>query len=441
MRDSHKSHEPFIEGLERSEFYIDSPESLGPEERAWFFANEIGFQLPPGTSAKHHAQAVARKRDGARFTAIYDRSLLNRYGPNIPVGTYLSYEQSLNVGAGTLIPAHLITDVGVRTEYQGLGAVRRLMTDDLVRAQREGLPIAALTATEGGLYERYGFGVATFQKTIEVDAQRARFRTDRAFAGRVRQIGRDTFKQLATPVFERFHAATLGSIGRGAMAPLNMSGELRFYQPDLDRNPNRRFAVHEHPVTGEIDGYVVYRHEGWDRAQRVVEAIDIVAETRSGYLALWHYLLSQSLTDLVRFEHAPAADVLPWTFVDARAYRVLTEEDLLWLRILDVAHVVEAREWSLDADVIFRIEDSLGLIDGCYRVVTRSGTAKVERLVDASVVDAVIDASALASLYLGGVTLHQLLGTGLVTVSNEAATETLQRLFANHTSPYANTVF
>lgn len=432
--------EAFVHGLERRVFATGpAQDPLTPEVRSWLVAHEIGFQLPPGTPRKHEALAAARHLDDARFTGVYDRSDRNRYGADIPVGTYITYPHTINVGR--LLAARLITGIGVRTEYQGLGIVRRVLTDDLVQAQREGVPIAALTATEGGLYARYGFGVASYQKSVEVDARTARFRAPERTPGTVRQIDRDTFERIAAPTFDRFHGATLGSIGRAQLTPRAMAGEFEFEQGDLNPNPNRRFAARVHPDSGEIDGYVVYAHGGWHAGPRTITAIDLVSETREGYLALWQYLLRQSLTDTVRFDHAPAQDVLPWALEDPRAYRIGSERDLLWLRILDAERTLTARSWLVDGDLTLRVEDALGLIDGVYRLTVRAGEAEVRRLDPAAAADVSLDASALASICLGGVTVHQLLGTGRVTARTAAASEALQRLFASHTTPYTNTVF
>ncbi|MDJ1371003.1 GNAT family N-acetyltransferase [Gulosibacter molinativorax] len=430
----------FIEGLERRVFPpgpVEAP--LTAEVKAWLVGHEISFQLPPGSDAKHETLARSRNQDDARFTGVYDSSESNLYDREVPVATYITYDRTLNVGAGRAVPARLITGVGVRTEYQGRGILRRVMTDDLTQAQQEGLPVAALTATEGSLYERYGFGAATFQRRVELDARRARFRTGGEFDGRVRQISRDVFEQIAAPTFDKFHARTLGSIGRAALTPAGMTGEFGFAQADLDSNPNRRFAAHVSPDTGEIDGYVAYVHTGWPGDPRILNAVDIVAADRAGYLALWHFLATQSLTDVIRFGHAAAADVLPWALTDARAYRVVAEDDLLWLRILDVERALAERAWLTDGAITIRVADALGLVDGTYRLQARAGRASVART--SADADVEVDASALASLYLGGVSVHQLLGTGLITATGADAIESLQRLFTTATTPYTNTVF
>lgn len=415
----------------------DASGPLTEEVKAWLVAHEIGFQLPPGSAAKHEALAQSRLADEAEFTGVYDEQ--NLYGANIPVATYISYRRTLNAGR-ELLPAHLITGVGVRAEYQGRGILRRVISEDLARVQRDGVPIAALTATEGGIYSRFGFGVSTFQKSVEVDARTARFRNGHGATGTVQQIDRATYDRVAADVFDCFHGATTGSIGRATLTPRGIAGEFGFDRADLNPNPNRRFAAHIAASSGEMDGYVAYQHRGWHGGPRVIEAVDIVAETRAGYLALWEYLLRQSLTDVIRFEHAPAADVLPWALVDPRAYRVVTENDLLWLRILDVERALAARDWLVDGDVTFQVQDALGLIDGDYHLETRSGKAKVTRGASKEV-DATIDASALASLYLGGVSVQQLLGTGLVQAASPETVETLQRLFTTSTTPYTNTIF
>ena len=50
------------------------------------------------------------------------------------------------------------------------GLLRRLMTGELDRARRDGYPVALLTATEATIYGRFGFGAATFNREVTVDA-------------------------------------------------------------------------------------------------------------------------------------------------------------------------------------------------------------------------------------------------------------------------------
>src|SRR5690606_2705188 len=93
-------------------------------------------------------------------------------GP-MPVATFVSFSGDLNTGAG-LLPLHFITDVTVSPAHRRKGLLRRLMTEDLQHAVDQGRPLAALTVSEGSIYGRFGFGIATWHAELEVDVT-ARF--------------------------------------------------------------------------------------------------------------------------------------------------------------------------------------------------------------------------------------------------------------------------
>ena len=75
----------------------------------------------------------------------------------IPVATYSSFDKTLNTGRG-LQPARLITDVTVSPTHRRRGLLRAMMTEDLQDAADLGVPLAILTASEGSIYGRFGFG-------------------------------------------------------------------------------------------------------------------------------------------------------------------------------------------------------------------------------------------------------------------------------------------
>ena len=92
-------------------------------------------------------------------------------GP-MPVATYASLDKTLNAGH-ELLPLRMITDVTTSPTHRRRGLLKRLIEDDLADAVAQGVPVAALTASEATIYGRWGFGPATFNMTIELDASPA----------------------------------------------------------------------------------------------------------------------------------------------------------------------------------------------------------------------------------------------------------------------------
>ena len=74
-----------------------------------------------------------------------------------PVATYASFDKTLNAGL-EMVPLRMITDVTTSATHRRRGLLRRLIEDDLDDAVAQGVPVAALTASEATIYGRWGFG-------------------------------------------------------------------------------------------------------------------------------------------------------------------------------------------------------------------------------------------------------------------------------------------
>ncbi len=120
--------------------------------------------------------------DGLAFGAVWPENLrplaretldLNRFrlahdGANL-VGIAGSYAQEVTVPGGGQVRAGGITWVAVAPTHRRRGILTRLMSElhDDIDRRRE--PIAMLTASEGGIYERFGYGIASY---LRVDRDR-----------------------------------------------------------------------------------------------------------------------------------------------------------------------------------------------------------------------------------------------------------------------------
>ena len=330
----------------------------------------------------------------------------------MPVATFSSWEGSLNTGA-TILPAHLISDVTVSPVHRRQGLLRRLMKVDLADAAAAGLPVAALTASEGSIYGRFGFGLATFTRHVEVDVtQRFGLRDDVPDddGSLLLLEPAEAWKSVAG-VFAAFHAQTRGSVSRP-----------QFYEPwlaatwDFDKHaadPRLRTAVHV-DAAGTPDGYAVYKADeerdaaghGW------VRVIDLAAVTPATYLRMWRFLADIDLIDRVSWRRAPVEDPLTWAVVDPFGIRTTRIAELLWVRVLDVVTALQARPWGADGTTVVEVDDPLGHAAGRWRIAVDGGRAEVART-DAEA-GVTLAADTLGALYLGGVGVRTLAATGRI---------------------------
>jgi len=365
------------------------------------------------------------RHDGRVLTGVYQASTPDHGLPvETPVATFGTFTKNLNVGRGQEIPAHLITAVTVRPTHRRKGLLTRLMTEDLRRAQENGLAIAALTASEGGIYGRFGFGVATHERSLAVDVT-SRFRLRKPVSGRVELTDPRNLLELADGIFARFQAVTPGSIGRARFYPMLVSG---FMDEKGEESKDLRAALH-YDADGKPDGYVSYRFKGWDTEPYTMVVVDLVAATPEAHLGLWSFLAGLDLVERIEVESAPVQDSLEWALEDPRCVVAKDPRDMLWLRILDVKAALEAKRYPMDGSLVLHVDDPLDLVAGTYRMVVVGGTATVTEVADDDVDDATVELSLgvaeLGSAYLGGVPTAVLAESGRIEEHVPGAVERL----------------
>jgi predicted acetyltransferase len=291
---------------------------------------------------------------------------------------------------------------------------------------------------EATIYGRFGFGAATFSQRVEVDTS-DKFSLAFSPAGSVEVTDPATLLELAPELFDRFHAQTLGSIQRPASYPTKVAGIWAEDRPELDKRV--RVALH-YDLTGSIDGYVSYKVLEWESEPGTILILDIVWASQNAYFGLWDYLASIDLMTRVKFGNAAVTDPLPWAMSDRRGFKIVGEDDGLWLRVLDPVVALEARSYEADGDVRIAVSDPLSIADGVYALSVRHGKATVTADNAKNATSNVsMDISALGSLYLGGVRADTLARTGQVVSKSPAALDMLDTLLAHKERPYCITHF
>lgn len=376
--------------------------------------------------------------DDRELTGVYQTGHVapHSLGANVPVATFGTLRKDLNVGFGRQLRTHMVTAVTVRGTHRRQGLLRRMMTEDLLAAKADGLAVAALTASEGSIYGRFGYGVATFERTAKVDTG-PRFRLRHSPTGRVEIADRKVLLDLAPEVFERVHRHTPGSIVRQDAYRQSVSGTIG---REGAEDEAIKCALH-YDSAGSVDGYVSYKFAGWDTKPYTIELVDLVAATNSAYLELWQFLGSIDLTERVSWAEAPVDDPLAWALEDPRCIESSDHRDMLWLRILDTGKALAARHYSADGSLVLEVADGLGIADGMFVLDVSEGTAKVTEAPAGSRPDLSLDVGELGSVYLGGVCPVTLASAGRITEHVPGAALKARLMFAVERSPHCLTHF
>ena len=398
----------------------------------WLDAIMRGFHQARPNDEFRTKWLASQRADGAVNRGVWESDALP-LSSDVPVATFGHVVKSLNAGAATL-PAWMITDVTVAPTHRRRGLMRRLMTENLADAVAAHVPVAVLTASEGAIYQRFGFGAATREARVRVDtSSRFRLRARPDDGGRVVIVdGEESWPMLST-VFARHHEVTRGALGRPRYYELGLKG---FDWDEMSEDRKQRIAVRLSPG-GEPDGFVAYAMKESDGAGEV-EVRDIVTSTPAAHLALWQFLADIDLAEVV--DGACSRDRPP----DARAGRPPRPSSHRHARPPVGTH--PGRAWRLwrrgrgshEGALTVRVLDDLGHADGTVRIEVTGGRATVAASVEQP--DVTLDVETLGTLYLGDVPVDALARAGRIHGTDDAVRR-FAALADGSPSPHCNTHF
>lgn len=332
------------------------------------------------------------------------------------VGMAYYLDLQLTVPGGAVLPMAGVSWVCVAPTHRRRGVLREMFGELHRRMALSDYPIAGLEASEGGIYSRFGYGQASVVESLSVDRRGADFLDEVPDPGGVRIVTPVEHRDRIEEVYERWRLRTPG----GLFTPPQMWDEVF-----VDREESRRGGG---PLMALLhaDGFAMYRIHG-DSERKTVAIIKLAAVTVDAYVALWRTLIGMDLMDTVTVE-APPRELLPYLLTDARRVRLTDREDGLWLRMLDVPAVLEARTYAADLSLVLDVSDgSLGG-GGRFALDIRDGRARCEPT-DAEP-DVWSTLSVLGSLYLGEHRASAFAASNRLRCNDSAVTAALDAAFA-----------
>jgi predicted acetyltransferase len=296
-----------------------------------------------------------------------------------------------------------ITWVSVEITHRRRGVLRALVEHQLRAHAEQGYAATVLGASEGGIYGRFGFGVASSVRRTSIDRLRSRLVVP-VDAGAVRRLSTDRARDLLPELYERWRATTPGGLARD---------ERRWQFLLLDREYQRRGAsglFHlVHP-----DGYVSYRIKpdwGDGDPRHECQLVDYAPATPEAHAALWQTLLGMDLVGTITSYAVPLDDPLPHLLTDPRRVETLHIGDGMWVRPLDVCALLGGRRYALELEVVLQVIDPL-LGDGRYLLRGGPDGATCTRTERAA--EIALGVGALGASCLGGTRLATLARVGAV---------------------------
>jgi predicted acetyltransferase len=351
------------------------------------------------------------------------------------VGTAAAFTRDMSV-PGAVLPVAHVTGVGVLPTHRRRGLLRRLMLRQLRDVYDRREAVAALWASEGRIYQRFGYGLGTLSVRFEV--QTRELTLSGPAGGRIRSIEPGTAAGTLSPVYERVRAERPGWSSR----------DERWWHYLIADSPGRRRGATErrvvvHQGQSDVDGYAIYRvRAGSDHTGPAgeVHVTEIVATDPVAYTALWRFLLGIDLTRTARYRYATTDEPLLHLADEPRRLDARVR-DGLWVRVVDVGAALSARRYLAPVDVVIEVADALlPENNGRWKLITdASGAGHCERT-DAPA-QLACDISVLGAVYLGGSSLTALAGAGRVAELRPGSLAPASTALGWHRAPSAIEVF
>ncbi|NUT42190.1 MAG: GNAT family N-acetyltransferase [Thermoactinospora sp.] len=347
------------------------------------------------------------------------------------VGASATITFDVTVPGGGTVEMAGVTATGVLATHRRRGHLRRMMQAMFDAALERGEPLAMLSASEGGIYGRFGFSPATYRTRWELDRHASALLPAAPDPGSLELVDAERARLLWPAVHAQVRARRVGEL---APSPGRWDG----LSDAVDgTNGPLRYLVHR-TRDGEVDGIADFRLPWSPTAAGagtlVVEALE--ATNPVAYRALWSLLVDFDLTRTVVAPGRPRDEPLRWMLADPRAMRITRQSDNLWARLLDVPRALARRSYDTPGLVAFTVEDDRMCPANNGTWLLRADGDEVTCAATDRTADLTITIPALSSLYFGGMSAHDLAYAGRLTPHADGVVGRLARMFRVDPEPH-----
>lgn len=347
------------------------------------------------------------------------------------VGTAVSIPFVLTVPGGEL-PAVGVTGVTVHMTHRRRGILRLLMRRQLDEARERGEPLAVLWASEGGIYPRFGYGLASMNGRMQAERDRMVLRGGSG-KGRARLLDAAEALELLPPLYEAVRRRSPGFYARSpewwelktlADAPESRHGGGPLFRALLE-------------LDGVPAGYALYRMaHTWTQGvpEGDLQVAEALAVSPAAYRELWRFLFGADLARTVSARHLAVDDPLPLLVTEPTRLR-LSVGDGLYLRVVDLQAALSGRGYASTGSLVLRVSDAFcPWNEGTWELRVDDDGVSVEP--SAGPADVALAIGDLASAYLGGFRFAELADAGHVEELSPGGVGRADALFRTPRAPW-----
>jgi predicted acetyltransferase len=338
-----------------------------------------------------------------------------------------SYAKEVTLPGGSTVPMGGVTWVSTAATHRRQGLARRVI--DAVHADIDdrGEPLAALTASEGGIYENLGYGVASTTRVTSIDTRQARLRREYELASTgVRYLEDDEAAATITKIWERYRRTRVGE--------LQVDRAERQFFIDLESKPVEGMSAALY--LAHRDGFASYRVTmNWNDGHPAhsMRVTQLAAVTPEAHLALWQTLLRVDLVGSITSRQLPIDDSLPYLLDNPRVVRTTELNDGIWLNARDIPTCFGARTYRTEDRLVVEADGKRWQIEGgpdgagCKPVRTKP--------------DLVTSHGWLSALLYGGLQPSSLVAGRRMTARNDDVVRRADLFFQTSLAPHCQTHF
>ena len=412
---------------------------VGEDEFAAFYAvGEHAFNSSwPSEAAREHE----------RVTFEFDRTLAAFDGTR-PVGTACAYSFQMAL-PGAMAPVAGVSAVSVLPSYRRRGILTSLMRRQLADVSDGNEAVAALFASEPGIYGRYGYGMASMHARFTIRRHEGRM-VPPALAGQgaaaghgdlqLRQAEPDAARTELAKVYDQAVPSRPGMLARD-----DRWWQAALHDPEYWRHGSSPLRCVIAEDAAGARGYALFSvNPTWDEhgiATGTLGIRELVSLDPAAAAALWGDLLSRDLVGEVKARLRPVDDPLLYLLADIRRARTQLA-DGLWVRLIDVGRALASRQYAREVDIVVEVIDEL-LAGNAGRWRLQAGQAADGASCDrtSAPADVVLPVQSLGAAYLGGTGLGALARAGLVRQTRPGAVAELSAAMSWDPPPWSPMIF
>lgn len=367
----------------------------------------VSFGLPPQA---RYVEVTSKLLNSDRAHIAYEDGTI--------VASAGAFTHTLAVPGG-VVPAAAVFGVGVLPSHRRRGILTKLQETQLEDARRRGEHLAYLWASEGPIYRRFGYGMASRTMRVTIQTKNGGLCGQQNRSGTLRLLDRAECYERIGPIYNRAWRNYPGLILRSE----DWWRLTRLGTPDL------------YQVVWEDSAYALYLVK-MDTASvsGEIEVVEAISESIEGYRQIWRYLLDMDLMTTVSAANLPVDHPLVLMIEDPLKVKSQIHCGI-WIRIIDVQAALRARALGAESVLIQVVDKLFPHNEGIWRVgadgVSRADTAP----------ELVLDVGDLGSVYLGGFTFANLASSGRLCERVPGSVGKADRIFSWHCKPWCAQIF